>query len=293
VRDIVYQNQTDSTFANKKDVHFGRFAHQTIALSVGFATLELLINYCDDEHNAATREEVSEEKEGHHLITKEEMRREKLFLPPPLTQDLLLANATAEFEAALDLSHRTYVEYDCDASENNDSSGDEGVVDNNPCVIAWIATGGEWNENKINGFMKQYQTRIDGWIAEHAGTGWSKKNGLIANKANATFSLRFPEVKNDVKTVTIYFMRSYGEKWEDSNAKFTMSRLLPNETNSTVVSEIEIAGVFANKNYTYSLTLSETMRLKETVAKGETLDLQVDLVSGSHFKIMGMMLCNK
>jgi hypothetical protein len=29
------------------------------------------------------------------------------------------------------------------------------------------------------------------------------------------------------------------------------------------------------------------------MAEGETLDLQVDLVSRSHFKVMGMMLCNK
>ena len=232
------------------------------------------------------------------------MRRDKLFLPPPLTRDLLLANATAEFEAALDLSHRTYVEYGCTTSDNNkddddNNNNDNGssVVDRNPCVVAWISTPGNRDAKWISGFMKQYNTKIDGWQSERSNSeGWSNKDGWIASKANATFSLRFPEVEKDVKTVSIYFMRSYGEKWKDSNARFTMSRLLPNQNqinNSTMVSQVEIAGVHADDNFTYSLSLSETIHLSETVAKGETLDLQVDLLSGSHFKVMGMMLCNK
>ena len=45
MRDIVYQDQDETTFHNQADVHYGRFAHTTIALSVAFASLELLINY--------------------------------------------------------------------------------------------------------------------------------------------------------------------------------------------------------------------------------------------------------
>jgi len=291
VRDIVYQNQTDTTFAGINDVHYGSTAHQTVALSVGFASLELLINYCDDEYNAKDVMVEQENEKENFPITKEEMRRDKLFLPPPLTREFLLANATAEYDAALDKSHRTYINSDCGVSG-------KGNKDMNPCIVTWISTPGNFDWNQINRFMKRYNTKIDGWQAERMkAEGWSNKDGWIANKANATFGLRFPNVEKDVKTVSIYFLRSYGEKWAGSNARFTISRLLSNDddanANATVVVEHEIAGVHASEDYKYSLTLSETMSLSETVAKGETLDIQVDLVAGSHFKIMGMMLCNK
>eukprot|EP00957_Ditylum_brightwellii_P121296 9250571-Ditylum_brightwellii.AAC.1 len=55
VRDITYL-EGDETFFNKKDVHFGHWAHQSIAWSVGFAAMELLSNYCHDEHYARTKE---------------------------------------------------------------------------------------------------------------------------------------------------------------------------------------------------------------------------------------------
>ena len=60
----------------------------------------------------------------------------------------------------------------------------------------------------------------------------------------------------------------------------------------TILSEEEISGVYGD-GYTYSLTLSRTMSLSDVVLKGESLNIDVDLISGSHFKIMGMMLCNK
>jgi len=301
VRDIVYQNKSDTTFAGIKDVHYGHMAHQTIAWSVGFATLELLINYCDDEFNASTEEassvaDANKTKEEGRIITKEEMRREKLFLPPLLTQEFLLESATDKFDAALNFSYNTYVEYDCGASGNNNSSSDAGFVDRNPCEIAWISTPGNYDSGAINRFMNKYKTGADGWQPERQnGEGWSNKDGWVATKPNATFGMRFSEVQKDIRTVGIVYLRSYGEKWKDSNARFTVSRLLPNQnqTTDTVVSEQEVAGVFANDDYKYSITQMETMRLSKTVAKGETLDIQVDLISGSHFKIMGMFLCNK
>ena len=296
VRDIAYHDQNESNFHNHKDVHYGRFAHTSIALSVAFASLQLLVNYCDDEYNknldlSALTSGEEEEKEEPKLITRESMKRDKLFLPPPLTKELLYANSEKEFETALDRSYRTYIENDCASYKKTDT-------DRNPCMIAWISTPGNYDSGAIQRFMKQHQKRIDGWQAERQNAeGWSNKDGWIANRANATFSLQFVATKA-VKTVSIYFLRSYGEKWKDSNAKFTISRklLIPtNETETTkqVLAEREIAGVHAADDYHYSLTLSETISLSEMVKIGETFDIDVDLLSGSHFKIMGLMICNK
>ncbi len=251
-----------------------------------------MINYCDDEYNKnkniggfiATGEEEKKDR----LITKDEMKRGKLFLPPPLTKELLQQNATIEFDAALDASYQAYVDNDCA------SKSDTIVKDRNPCMISWIASPGLWNQNDIKQFMRKHQIQNDGWEVEHSKSeGWSRKDGWIASKADATFTLQFVATKN-INTVTIYFLRSWGEKWKDSKARFTVSRLLPNDkSDGKVVAELEIDGVHADEDYHYSLTQSERIQLGETVEMGEKINLRVDLLSGSHFKIMGLMLCSK
>ena len=296
VRDIVYQD-SDETFFNKKDVHYDHWAHQTIAWSVGFASLELLTNYCDDEYY--TRK-THQSKSGNGNATvdantstmKDVIKNNKLFLPPPLTRELLLGNATAEFTAALDAAHQSYIDMNCTSTDSVDE-------DKNPCIISWIASPGGYNGRLINGFMRKYSTVNNGWKTEESlAEGWGNKVGLIAAEANATFTLTFDKVEKDVKTVTLFFLRSYGEKWENSRAKFTISRGKENkdgdggESNGdggvVIVSEEEISGVH---NSSYSLTLPQTFDLSETVFKGETINIKVDLISGSTFKIMGMMIC--
>ena len=310
----MYQDKTDTTFAGIRDVHYGHLAHQTIAWSVGFASLELLINYCDDEYNARTAPNYNNNTAVNgnetvtgtetNTITKDDTRKNKLFLPPPLTRDLLLENATAEFDAALDVAHQSFIDNNCNSSGSSSSILEE---DQSPCMISWISTPGNYNANAINRFMKTYTTVINGWEAEkNSAEGWSNKDGWIATKAGASFTLQFKNIQKNVKTVTLYFLRSYGDKWKDSNAKFTISRLKENtddngsnnatdakEDVTTILSEEEIAGVHADEDYKYSLTLSQTISLSDVVLKGETLNIEAELISGSHFKIMGMMICNK
>mmetsp|Transcript_22466 Transcript_22466/g.53029 ORF Transcript_22466/g.53029 Transcript_22466/m.53029 type:complete len:716 (-) Transcript_22466:187-2334(-) len=299
VRDIVYQDQKDSTFAGIGDVHFGQYAHQTVAWSVAFASLQLLINYCDDESTARMAKTKNDNDHGNEdesntaPITKEYLRDEKLFLPPPLTREMLLENAEAHFDAAVENAYKFYIENDCA------SLGSSGGVerDMNPCIVTWISTPGDFNARAIARFMDTHKTLNDGWQAERQNAeGWSNKDGWIASKPKATFALRFDNLSKPVNTVSIFFLRSYGEKWKDSRAKFTISRIAKGADGSdaapSVVSEFEIAGVWDDLEYEYSMTLSETMTLSDRILEGEVLTLEVNLVSGTTFKIMGMMLCS-
>ena len=111
----------------------------------------------------------------------------------------------------------------------------------------------------------------------------------MGSGAGATFSVVFPNVAKEVRTVSIYFLRSHGDKWKDSLARFTVSS--GKDDAAKVVGEHEIPGI--HEGFPYSLTLSETIELSEVVPAGGTVTLRAELVGGSTFKIMGMMFCNK
>lgn len=283
VRDIAYMDHTETNFHKHKDVHYGRIAHTTIALSVAFASLELLINYCDDTYNNDSGNDLTPDD---FMITKQQMKDDKLFLPPPLNKELLQANATKEYEAALEDSYQKYTEHPCVNTNTNETNNNR-----NPCTIAWISTPHYYTAKDITKFMNTYQIGTnDGWEAEsQQGEGWSNKEGWVATKPNATFTLKFPasSIKN-VKTVTVYFLRSYGDKWKDSNTRFTIRT-----SGALELATRSIAGVHADNDYKYSLTLSETIVLSQPVPVGDDLTIAVDLVGGSHFKLMGLMLCTK
>jgi len=290
VRDLFYKDNTDPTFGNKKDVHYGHWAHQTIAWSVGFASMELLSTYCDDEYRARTVTETKSRNnpDGGYATNGTMAEKKALVLPPLLTRDIQLYNATAEFIAARNTAEQSFANMNC---ENRPEGENEESQD--PCIVSFIAAPGGYDAAAINRFMQTHKsTEIDGWKVENnMAEGWGNKIGWIAEKANATFSLKFDDIAKDVKTVTLYFLRSYGDKWKDSRAKITISRL--EDSGAKTLWEEEISGVFEDQNYTYSLTLPHTMNLPEPILKGGNMGMNMTLISGSHFKMMGLMLCNK
>ncbi len=302
VRDVAYANTKDATFFNKKDVHFGYWAHQTIAWTVGFGSLDLISHYCDDEYrlrSMAADDEISEMIIGKDNLDQQQQERQ-LYLPPPLTEDLKLENVTAEFDEA---KAHALAHLKCAGDGNGD--GDGTSFDRSPCVVAWISSPGMFNGNNVQRFMNQHMVHNQDWNVEtNTGNGgWTNKVGWVATSANATFTLTFKEneMNKDVNTVTIFYMKSYGEKWADSKARFTVivddAKKSPNATSDSndgmtleapPLLQKDIWGVH---NISYSLSLSEKFILPQTVSKGQSMTMTVDLVSGSTFKIMGMMFC--
>ena len=306
-RSVVYQNTKDPTFFNDEDVHYGRWGHQTIAWGVGFTTMNLLQNYCGDEYIARTAsnttrsivhgsvEEVIEASKRDDATDKDDsddkdnalkrnIGKHKLYLPPPLTRELLLENATAEFDTALNDAHHSFIENNCTNYTPEEYFS--------PCIVSWISTPGGFRSRQIARFVRNHATSREDWGVEHQmREGWGNKIGLVTSVANSTLTLRFRQITKSVKTFTLYFMRSYGEKWKDSLAKITVSQIREND-NAEVVLENTISGIFEDVNTTVSLTLTETMVFEKSFMKGETFEVKVDLISGNHFKIMGIFLCD-
>ncbi len=307
VRDVAYANTDDSTFFNKNDVHFGYWGHQTIAWAVGFGSLDLLSHYCDDEYRLRSISAAAMAADDNETKMMEVKQEHQLYLPPPLTADLKIENVTAEFDAA---KEHALTDFKCieDGNENENGDGDGTSYDHNPCVVAWISSPGMFNPNMVNGFMKRHMSHNDKWQIENnmKNGGWSNKVGWVATGPNATFTLTLNEneINKDVNAVTIFFMRSYGEKWADSRARFTFTvedttqslNATSVENNNSDSEALDVpplfeADIWGVHNISYSLSLSEKFMLPQTVLKGQRMNMKVDLVSGSTFKIMGMMFC--
>jgi hypothetical protein len=244
---------------------------------LGFSSIELLSNYCDDEYHrrifsAYRNETIDPSVESSNADT------HNLIIPPPLTDSLLLKNVTKEFQAASESRNRSRVDLNCSsASKENEI---------NPCEVAWISTPGGFGAAQINNFMTRYITENIGWEVETNGAfGWSNKLGWATNKQNASFSLHFPNVTKDLNSLNVAYLKSYGEKWEGSRSKFSGTKY--GSGNEPVFAQ-EISGVH---NTTASLTIIEKILFSQTVRKGESLDVQIDLISGNTFKILGLMLC--
>ncbi len=283
VRDIAWL-EGDSTFANKQDVHFSNWAHQTIAWSVGFASLELLSNFCDDEFERSVYNLSS--TDGHS----DTIPNNNLYLPPPLTRELLRKDIETKHSEALKSAQESYKSMGCSSKSTGDDNNEH--EDKNPCIVSWIATPGGYGPPQISRFMDGYSKNsgvpIRGWKTENQlAEGWGNKIGWVATQSNATFTLQFDLIEKDVNSVTVFYLRSYGEKWADSNARFTVSKIDGNN-NDEVLSTCEIAGVSEDQ---HSLTLSQELQLSHTVQKGNSLRMKVDLIGGNTFKIMGLMIC--
>ncbi len=215
VRDIAYANTADKTFFNEKDVHFGYWAHQTIAWSVGFGSLELLSQYCDDEYRmrsiVAKEEKSKGEGTGDGLDSGKDIdhQNHEFFVPPRLTEELLLTNATVEFNAAKEataLDNSKCPTLDA-SGEADDGETEYSNKDKSPCAIAWISSPGLFDGSQIQRFMMRYAIDIQGWQAETnlKNGGWTNKVGWIATGPNATFTLALNDMDKDVSSVTIFY----------------------------------------------------------------------------------------
>merc|ERR1712183_179671 len=102
--------------------------------------------------------------------------------------------------------------------------------------------------------------------------------------------MKFENLVKDVKSITVFFLRSYGVKWKGSAAEFVATATAATKGgDAAALSKKTIKGSHDDEEYKYSLTFSETMDLTDVVQAGETIEIFVRLIGGKHFKLMGLM----
>eukprot|EP00977_Amphora_coffeiformis_P000534 scaffold132_cov170-Amphora_coffeaeformis.AAC.13 len=309
VRRIVYAN-VDLALLNAKwpmvkgkpkvDVHFSMAGHIAIAWVFVYSLADVFSSFCQNE---AFLEETPEAQRN-SLINEATWKRVHHALPPPLTKETRLSQISRDWE-----------DVEKTIAANRETVCMDDAQKQLPCEFAFIAgpAGSVRSPGQMQNYLNKFLGESVGWnpVDEYAAGGFAKKLGFVATQPNAFFTLRLKEVTKEVRFLNIYTLKSYGEKWANSTARFTFTVENPGKEARTT--SFDIKGFHdAQVRYAFEvvrvvewnvteyprgdLTTSHTFihdLNEEKAVIGGNVTVRADLVGGKTFKIIGMMFCNR
>ena len=129
-----------------------------------------------------------------------------------------------------------------------------------------------------------------GWHVESM-TNAKPRPGWVAFAPKATFTVTIMD-HEDITSLTLISMESYGKKWEHSLVRITLLDLGPGGKGPT--SPVGILDVSGFHNTTTSVLHPHKFPLNGNgVPKGNWLTARFDLVGGSTFRIQGILFCSR
>ena len=303
VRRIVYADTKELNFSPKwrlqrknksryaENCHFNWPGHQMITWVWAYSFLDALVTYCqqeDQDFMIPQGHTSSLTQKSQQLL----LHNNPNLLPPGLTDTLQLE----------DVSKKWMKKHE-ESLSKNECSTDRQQDQQSPCSFAFTSgqEGQTQNPTKLNQYLRPFVKKRGGWNAEtDLSAGWARKLGLVAKKPSATLELDVKNITQVAKTLTVHSIKSYGDKWKDSEVRVQAYILgLDNSTdaNVTTTNNTDIAVVDSRidgiHNSTSSITYTTKFDFPQTAPIGSTVRIVVTLVGGTTFKIMGMMLCNR
>lgn len=86
------------------------------------------------------------------------------------------------------------------------------------------------SKGKLEGYLRPFRTQNDGFeCQDDMKDGWSRKLGYVAIKAGASVTFEVKDIQQDVRYVMLDYLKSYGDKWSNSQARFTASVMKKDE----------------------------------------------------------------
>jgi hypothetical protein len=269
------KGRTDPLLGNKFNVHGGIGFHISIAWTVLFSFITLMMEACQD----------GGEDEQASLITSERWESEaKLTSLQDVPWGMSPSKQIGGLYRTSDplsvnqewLNNLKAKEQHCESRTDSDNSQPM-------CTYAWFVNKltGIMNSEHVNQALAGVITSSNGWRA--LGNFWSKPQlAYIASAKNAEFSLEIP-VTAPTATFTIFSMESYGPKFVGTNLRIDVKV----ESNNTVTT-YNVSGYHEMKT---SVIVPHKFQLPGTVNEGETIYFSAILTSGTHFQISGMVFC--
>jgi hypothetical protein len=96
---------------------------------------------------------------------------------------------------------------------------------------------------------------------------------------------------SEVRTLKVYYLKSYGEKWEDARARFAFRGL---QGKKTILEKTFTLEGFHDLNTSIAYQYQLDLGLNETLPANVRVELAIQLISGTSFKIVGLVIiCNQ
>jgi len=225
VRRAIYANTNESIFTApwpletsgrysgqpKVEVHFGMAGHVAIAWIFLYSMIEVVSGYCD---NQAFQEKMK--REGHKGVFPKAVVDLMNAVPPPeLKPSLLLQSVSREWQA-----NALYMR------ESQSECHVKAGTSKTPCAFAFLAgpDATVQNPQQLHDYLKPFMVKNKGWkpVMEYGGGGIVEKPGLVATGANASMTLRLTNLDKVVQKINLQRIKSYGNKWLGSKARFTV-----------------------------------------------------------------------
>jgi hypothetical protein len=201
--------------------------HVTIAWTLVFAIAQVISGFCENEMFVREMERTGRQS----MIPESVLKLMNEVPPPRLTTDLMLTNVTQAWKGMAD-----------NVQSMQTTCSDE-TFGKAPCSFAFIAgpAGTVRNTGQLQRYMNNFVVENKGWgpAVDIAAGGWSQKLGLVAHTGGASMTLRMVNITKEVRMLNLQTLKSYGEKWEGSKARFTLEVEHPSKVKWTDTFDIE------------------------------------------------------
>lgn len=161
------------------------------------------------------------------------------------------------------------------------------------CVFAWFSgpAGTVDKPHEIQEYVDKFVTQNSGWRAvSDISTGFSRKAGLEAIEEGASVTLEFANITKEIEFIDLMTVKSYLAKFQNSRARFTVNIKTIDEKKQPQEIIFEVDGYHTSSTH---VTFPIEVDLKGFSAPvGSDIAMKIDLISGSTFKIIGMLLCS-
>jgi hypothetical protein len=161
------------------------------------------------------------------------------------------------------------------------------------CPFAFFASpmGTVRKVPEVQRYIKPFVILNEGWqVLSDMSTGWSRKTGLVAVASDAKIFFKVSNITKEVRYFHLMSLKSNGERWQNGKAEFRLAILPNGEASQAMETTFMIDGYHeSDKHITYHFTLD----FEDNKAPvGSDIVMSVELVQGTSFKILGMMLCS-
>jgi hypothetical protein len=256
------------------DVHFGMPGHVYVSLVFAYSMLKAMLDFCEDQ-------QFDDEDLLSSVVLKGAQTLVNSDFSPDLTSGVSWTSVTSQWHAS-----------ETDRVRKEEGFCQSAASDEKPCPFAFVATpaGTAHSAKQLRTYLKPFQTSNTGWQGENdIKNGWQNKLGFTAKRPGASITLTLKNIENSIRYLTLNSLKSYGEKWANSEAEFNITiwknYTLEHETSFRVKG-------YHNQNtsiaYPYNLDLGVN-----SVKPGRTVTLDITLVGGTVFKIQSLMLCSR